>query len=86
MGTTHVQIIERWPSLRAFAEDIGAEYNTAKHIRRRGVIPAPYWTRLIEAAGQREIEGVTYEILAAAVAHDAAAAAGIAPPQHGEAA
>lgn len=62
--TDHVSIIDAWPSLREFAADIGASYNTTKHIRRRGRIPAEYWTRLVEAAGRRQLTGVDFEMLA----------------------
>lgn len=60
----HLSIIEAWPSLTDFAEDIGVSYNTAKHIRRRGRIPADYWTRLVEASKRRGIAEVDLETLA----------------------
>ncbi len=65
---THADIINRWPTLTAFAEDIGVTYVTAKAMRRRGSIPSGYWVRVITAAQAREIEDVTFKVLAELVA------------------
>lgn len=64
----HAAIINLWPSLSAFAGDIGVPYVTAKAMRRRGSIPAPYWLRVVARAAERNIEGVTLERLAQLVA------------------
>lgn len=64
----HAHVINLWPSLAAFAEDIGVAYVTAKAMRRRGSIPSCYWVRVIDAAKKREIEDVTFERLAELVA------------------
>lgn len=61
---THADLINEWPSLTAFAEDIGVPYVTAKAMRRRGSIPSGYWMRAVECAKERSIEGVTLERLA----------------------
>ncbi len=65
---SHAAVINLWPSLTAFADDVGVPYVTAKAMRRRGSIPAPYWVRTVEAAHQRAIDGVTHERLAELVA------------------
>ena len=68
MMTSHIDLIDLWPSIRDFGSDLGVEYNTAKHIRRRGVIPARYWAAAIAGAQRRQIAGVTAEILIYCVA------------------
>lgn len=64
----HLAAINLWPSLSSFAADLGIAYGTAKAMRRRGKIPAEYWTAMVAAAERRNIEGVSLEALAAAVA------------------
>lgn len=58
-------LIERWPSLSAFADDIGVIYVTAQGMHRRGSIPSEYWAAVVEGATKRGIAGVDLEILAA---------------------
>jgi hypothetical protein len=65
---SHAPIINLWPSLSAFADDIGVQYVTAKAMRRRGSIPAPYWVRIVTAARKRGIPDVSHERLAELVA------------------
>jgi hypothetical protein len=65
---THADLINLWPSLSDFATDLSIEYGTAKAMRRRSSIPSEYWMTLVRAAETREINGVTLEALAAAVA------------------
>jgi hypothetical protein len=64
MATSHLEIINRWPTIRAFADAIGVEYNTAKHIRRRRAIPARHWAALVDAAPKSGIKGITLKVLA----------------------
>lgn len=61
---SHALLINRWPALSAFADDIGVPYVTAKAMRRRGSIPAAYWLRVVECARARNLDGVSLEILA----------------------
>lgn len=61
---SHRPLIDLWPSIRDFADDIGVSYNTAKHIRRRGMIPDGYWEAAIEGANRRGFKEVTYPLLA----------------------
>jgi len=71
---THADIINKWPTLSDFADDLGVQYGTAKAMRRRGAIPSEYWLTATAKAEAREIEGVTLEVLAAAVAKQPEAA------------
>lgn len=56
-------VIDQWPSLKEFADDIGVEYGTAKAARRRNSIPDEWRPRVIEKARARGIRGVTFESL-----------------------
>ncbi|CZT36158.1 hypothetical protein GA0004734_00031600 [Rhizobium sp. 9140] len=67
---THADIINLWPSLTLFADDLGVPYVTAKAMRRRASIPAPYWIRAVEAASVRGLVGVSLRRLALSVAVD----------------
>lgn len=71
---THADIINKWPTLSDFADDLGVQYGTAKAMRRRGSIPPEHWMTVVTKATDREIEGVSLEILAAAVAKQPEAA------------
>lgn len=65
---THSDIINEWPSLSDFAEDLGVQYGTAKAMRRRNSIPPEYWMTVVNAARKRKIKAVKLESLAASVA------------------
>jgi len=65
---SHADVIHLWPSVADFGSDIGVAYETAKAMRRRGSIPAPYWRRVVYAASERGLEGVTLDRLADLVA------------------
>ncbi|HKY71633.1 MAG TPA: hypothetical protein VJL88_06915 [Nitrospira sp.] len=71
---SHVDMINEWPSLAEFAEDIGVSYGTAKAMRRRGSVPSEYWVVMVSKAAEREIAGVTFAALAEAVAKQPEAA------------
>lgn len=64
----HMHIIDLWPSLSDFAEDLNVRYGTAKAMRRRGSIPPEYWLAVVESAALRNINEVSLESLARAVA------------------
>jgi hypothetical protein len=61
---THADLINMWPSLAAFADDIRVGYMTAKGMRRRGSIPPAYWVRVVDAASRRAIPGIDFRRLA----------------------
>lgn len=65
---THADIINKWPSLSEFAYDLGVQYGTAKAMRRRSSIPPEHWLSITTKAVEREIDGITLEALAEAVA------------------
>jgi len=65
---THADVISRWPTIAAFADDIECAYEAAKAMRRRSAIPAVYWLRVVEKAAERKIEGVSLQSLAEAIA------------------
>lgn len=56
-------IFQHWPTTRAFARDIGVNFNTAQSWRRRGVLPAKMDLAVI-AAAKRNGFPVTLETLA----------------------
>lgn len=74
-GMTHVEIINKWPTLSDFADDLGVQYGTAKAMRRRGSIPPEHWLTVVGKAATREIDDVSLEVLAAAVAKQGEVAA-----------
>ncbi len=64
---THSDIIDQWPSLAEFANDLSVPYGTAKAMRRRGSIPAIYWNVIVASASRRSINGVGLQELANAI-------------------
>jgi hypothetical protein len=48
-----------------FAEAIGIEDSHARAMKARESIPSSYWLRVVKAAEERAIKGVTLELLAA---------------------
>jgi hypothetical protein len=65
---THTDLINLWPSLSVFADDLSIEYGTAKAMRRRNSIPPAHWVLMVDKAKARKIRGVTEKVLALAVA------------------
>lgn len=61
---THSEIIDQWPSLGAFADDLRIQYGTAKAMRRRDAIPAKYWTIVEAKAAERGLANVSLQVLA----------------------
>lgn len=61
---TFSDIIDRWPSLQHYAEDIGVQYVTAQLMRHRNSIASKHWKAVVCGAEKRRIEGVTLEALA----------------------
>jgi acid phosphatase class B len=60
----HRDIIDRWPSTRAFAEDIGVPYVNVNMMRQRRNIHFRHWDRVVEAAKERGIRGITLKLIA----------------------
>lgn len=61
---TFTSIIDRWPSLQDYADDIGVQYVTAQLMRHRNSIASKHWKAVVGGAEKRQIEGVTLEALA----------------------
>lgn len=66
--TSHREIVSRWPSIAAFADDIGVAYETAKKMNQRSSIGRDYWLKVVEAAAKRGIDGISIELIARASA------------------
>lgn len=64
----HASLINLWPSLSDFANDIGVSYGTAKAMRRRNSIPSEYWLGMVSRGSERGIDSVSLEALAEAAA------------------
>ena len=60
---SHRDVIDLWPTLRDFADDIGVTYNTAKHMRRRNSIPDAHRAAAIDGAVRRELGELSFELL-----------------------
>jgi len=62
--TSFRSIIDLWPSLQAFADDLGVKYVTAQLMRHRDSIASKHWRQTVTSAHRRKIPGVSLEILA----------------------
>lgn len=60
---TVAALMDRWPTTAEFARDIGIKPTHAQTIRVRGRLPVEYWQRVIDAAAERGIRGVTAAFL-----------------------
>ena len=65
MLTSFRAIIDKWPSLQAFADDLGVKYVTAQLMRHRDSVASKHWHKAVTSARKRKIDGVTLEVLAA---------------------
>lgn len=61
----HRDIIALWPSLTAYAADVGIPYGTAKQQRRRNSISPDHWPAVVAKAAERGLAGVTTDLLVA---------------------
>lgn len=62
-------IVNLWPSITAFAEDVGKTATHARTMRRRNSIPFPYWDAVIAGAQRRGLPPVTEQELKAIAKH-----------------
>lgn len=67
---TFAEVIDRWPSLQCFADDIGVRYVTAQLMRHRNSIAAKHWQAAVSGADARHIAGVTLDVLAKLAAEE----------------
>jgi len=63
----HKEIIELWPNIQHFADDLGEKKSTVSGWYYRESIPSDRWVRLVGAAQARDIP-LTYKMLAEAIA------------------
>lgn len=56
-------IIGRWPSIRAYADDIGVRYVTAQVMKHRDRIASDHWKAVVAAARKRGFKDITYDLL-----------------------
>lgn len=66
--TTFRDVIDCWPSLGAFASDVGLSYEAAKQMRRRDSISGRHFINVAHAAAHRGIRGASVPDLAAIAA------------------
>jgi transposase-like protein len=64
-NTDATNIIAKWPSVSALADDLGIATVTVRAWRTRG-IPAHRWTAIVRAAQARALRGVSLAALARA--------------------
>ena len=57
-------IINLWPSVETFADDIGVSLKSAYKMRDRDSISPAHWLRVVHAARKRKISGITFKSLA----------------------
>jgi hypothetical protein len=73
MRLTHTQIIDLWPSVGEFAEEMGVNHRTARSWKQRISIPSHYWARLISCALVKGFNSVTPDALTCSAAERRAA-------------
>lgn len=66
---SHADIIRIWPTVAAFAQDVGIGIGTARKMVVRRSIPGRYWLDVEQAAAKRRLktptgESVTVKLLA----------------------
>lgn len=65
---TFASIIDLWPDAATLARDIGEKDVTVRAWRNRNSIPPEYWLKVVSAAQERGISGVTPTSLASIAA------------------
>lgn len=58
------EIIESWPTITAFANDLGCGYEAARKMRSRNSVAPEHWGKLVALCKTNKINGVTLEWLA----------------------
>ena len=59
MDLTFPDVIDKWPTAKELADDIGCGISAVKQWKSRKSIPGEYWLRFELAARRRGIEKVT---------------------------
>lgn len=66
-------LIANWKTIAEFAVDVGCGYEAARQMRRRESIAPEHWSKVVEVATAKGIDGVSYEWLARQRASEVAA-------------
>jgi hypothetical protein len=56
------EIMELWPTVSAFASDVGVPMPTAAKWRQRDSVPAPFWASILATKPAKK-SGVTADLL-----------------------
>ncbi|QUS40596.1 hypothetical protein RPMA_18440 [Tardiphaga alba] len=59
------EVFAAFSGTSAFAAALGLNLSTASEMRRRSSIPVRYWPKLVDAARERAIDGITFDTLVA---------------------
>jgi len=51
----HSEVIDKWPSMEVFAQDIEVKFHTVYSWYYRGNIPCKHWSKVIETGKERGI-------------------------------
>lgn len=62
--TSYIPIFNKWPSLKAFADDIGIDPAYARTLKMRDSLPSSYWNHVEAAAKRRKLRGINIKTLA----------------------
>lgn len=62
--TSISDLINKWPTIGEFADDVGCGYEAARQMRLRESINPKHWISVVSASQRRKIKGVTFEWLA----------------------
>lgn len=69
-------LIDTWPTIGAFADDLGCGYEAARQMRRRNSIAPEHWPGVIEVSLERGVSGIDFAWLASQRAPQKEAASG----------
>ncbi len=56
---TFTDLINRWPTIKDFAEEINVSHAAAQSMHRRASIRSTHWAKIIKAAQKRGFKNVT---------------------------
>lgn len=63
--TTVSEVILKFGNGQVFAEILGVSPQAITNMKARGAVPSRHWPKLVDEAKARNLEGVTFEALAA---------------------
>lgn len=62
--TSISDLINKWPTIGDFADEVGCGYEAARQMRLRESINPKHWESVVAASQRRKIKGVTFKWLA----------------------